>query len=101
MDQIFGIDRYGKFTKPNKIWGTKMGVFPKPSLPNFKLFNLLSWRHEIFKVTKYKKTIKFDQIWGFQNRIEVFSNEAAKIQNFLTILVRQMKFLEMAIRKIR
>ena len=46
MDQIFEISRYEKETKPNKNWG-----FPS----KFKLFNILSWTHEIFKVTEYKK----------------------------------------------
>ena len=35
--------------------------------PNIKLFNLLSYTHEIFKVSKYKGKIKFDKIWGCQN----------------------------------
>ena len=32
-----------------------MGVSPKQGPPKFKLFSVLSWTHEIFKVTKYKK----------------------------------------------
>ena len=50
-----------------KIGGSKMGVSPKRGPPKFKVFNLLSWTHEIFKVTKYKRKIKFDQILGYQN----------------------------------
>ena len=58
MDQIFGrpIGRYEKYIKPNKIWGSKMGVFPKRDSLKFKLFNLLGWTHEMFKVTKIKKS---------------------------------------------
>ena len=41
----------------NKL--TKFGVhnegFPQTGLQNSKLFNFLSWKHEIFKTTKYKK----------------------------------------------
>ena len=77
-----------------------MWVSPKRGPSKFKLFNLLSWRYEIFKVIKYKKNTKFDEIWEFQNRSSP-SNEAAKIQNLLTILVRQMKFLGLTITKIR
>ena len=66
----------------------------------FKLFNLLSWRHEIFNVTKYKKKHKVDQIWGFQNQ-RLTPNEAAKIQNFLAVHIGQMKFLGLTITKIR
>ena len=66
MDQIFNIGRYEKETKPKKNWGSKMRVFPKWGPPNFKLFNLLSWTHKIFKVSKVKK--KIDQICGFQNQ---------------------------------
>ena len=47
-----------------KIGGSKMGASPKRGPPKFKLFNLISWTHEIFKVTKYKREITFDQIWG-------------------------------------
>ena len=43
-----------------------MGVFPKQDPPKFKLSNLLSWTRDIFKVSKYKEKIKFDQILGFQ-----------------------------------
>ena len=42
-----------------------MGVLRKQGPPKFKLFNLLSWTHEIFKVNKkHKRKIKFDKIWG-------------------------------------
>ena len=33
----------------------------------FKLFNHLCQTHEIFRVGKYYKNIKFDEIWGYQN----------------------------------
>ena len=48
MDQIFGIDKYEKYSKPNKIWDSKMGVWPKRGPQKFKLFNIFSWRHDIF-----------------------------------------------------
>ena len=44
-----------------------MRVPPKQGSPKFKLFNLLNWTHEIFKVTKYIKKIKFDQILRYRN----------------------------------
>ena len=50
-----------------KLGVPKSGFPPKRCPPKFKLFNLLSWTHEIFKVTKYKRKIKFDQILGYQN----------------------------------
>ena len=46
----------------------------------FKLFNPLSWTHETFKVSKYKK-IKFDKIWGHQNG-GLPLNDATKILPF-------------------
>ena len=62
MDLIFEIGRYQKQTKPNKNWGLQNGgVHPKQDPPKFKLSNLLSWTHEMFKVSKYKKT-KFETI---------------------------------------
>ena len=79
-----------------KVGGFKMEVFLEGGPPKIKFFNLLSWTHEIFKVTKCKRTIKFDQIWWYQNGRSP-SNEAAKIQIFLTICVRQMKFLKLTI----
>ena len=42
----------------------KWGVPPKRGLPKFKVFNRLSWKHEVFKVSKYKRKIKFDQSLG-------------------------------------
>ena len=70
-----------------------MGVFPKHDPPKFKLFNLLSWTRDIFKISIYKEKIKFDQILEFQNGRSP-PNEAAKIQNFLTTYAKQMKFWE-------
>ena len=35
-----------------------MGVLPKQGSPKVKLFNLLSWTHEIFKVSKNKTKTK-------------------------------------------
>ena len=45
-----------------QIEGATMGVFPQTGYPKFKLFKLLSQAHEIFKVSKYKENIKFDNI---------------------------------------
>ena len=64
MDQIFGLGRYQKLTKPNKNWGFKNRVSPKRALQNL---NFLSWTHEIFKVSRCKEKLKFDQVWGNQN----------------------------------
>ena len=83
-----------------KFGVSKWGLPPNKALQNLKLLNPLSWRHENFKVTIYKKKIKFDQIRQFQNWRSP-QNKAAKIQNFLTILVTQMKFLGLTITKIR
>ena len=90
MNQIFEIGRYQNKTKPKKNWGYQNGGSPKQGLPKVKLFNLLSWTHEIFKVSIYKKKINFNQILGYQYGGP--PNEATKIQNFLTTLVRHMKF---------
>ena len=62
MDQILRMGSYQKQTKSNKNWGSKMGVLPKWCPPKFKLFNLLRWTHEIFKVSKYKGKIEFETI---------------------------------------
>ena len=45
-----------------------MAVAFKQGLPKLKIFNLLSWTHEFFKVSKYKKKIKLDKIWAYQDR---------------------------------
>ena len=46
----------------------------------FKLFNHLCQTHEIFRIGKYYKKIKFDKAWGYQNGGSP-SNGAAKILN--------------------
>ena len=56
-----------------------MGVSPQTGPPKFKIFNLLSYANEIFKLSKHKEKIKFDRIWGYQNGDP--PNEPAKIQN--------------------
>ena len=33
-------------------------VPPEPGLPKFKVFNFLSWKHELFNTSKYKRKIK-------------------------------------------
>ena len=56
-----------------------MGGSSQTSLPKFKLFNLLIETNGFFKVSKYKRKIQFDQIWGYQSG--GFSlNGAAKFQ---------------------
>ena len=44
-----------------------MGGSPQTELKKFKLFNNLCQTHEIFRVDKYYKKIKFDKIWGYQS----------------------------------
>ena len=51
-----------------KIVGSKIGSLPKRGPPKFKIFNLLSWKHGVFKVSKFKRKIKFDQSLGIPNR---------------------------------
>ena len=58
-----------------------MEFLPKRCHPKFKLFNLLSWTHEVFKITEHKGKIKFKKIWVYQNGGSP-SNEANKILNF-------------------
>ena len=45
-----------------------MGILPKRGLPKFKLFDLLSWTNEIFKVGKHKGNTMFDNIWDTKMR---------------------------------
>ena len=92
MDQIFGIGRY-------ENWGFRNGVSPKRGPLKFQLFNYISWTHEIFKVTKYKKKNNLTKFGG--SKIGGTPNEATKIQNFLTMHVRQMRFFGLTIMKIR
>ena len=40
-----------------------MGVSPQTGPPKFKIFNLLSYTHEIFKVSKHKGKIKIWKFW--------------------------------------
>ena len=49
-----------------KIEGFKMEVPPNKAA-KIQTFQLLSWTHDIFKVSKYKRKIKFDQVLGYQN----------------------------------
>ena len=42
------------------MWGP-----PKQGPPKFKLFNLLSWTREIFRVEKYEEKIKFSKVWRY------------------------------------
>ena len=70
-----------------------MGGFPRKSPPKFKLFNLLSWTHEIFRVNKHKEKIKFDKILRYENRGIPLKRGHQK-SSFLTTHARHMKFLE-------
>ena len=40
---------------------------PQTGQKKFKLFNHLCQTHEIFRIGKYYKKIKFDKIWWHQN----------------------------------
>ena len=44
-----------------------MGSAPKRGLPKFKVFNISSWKHEVFQVSKYNGKIKFGQSLEYQN----------------------------------
>ena len=59
-----------------------MGGFSKRDPPKFKLLEILSRTHEIFKLSKYKAKIKFDKIWGYQ--IGVLPKYGHQKSNFLT-----------------
>ena len=72
-----------------------MEVPPKRGPPKFKLFNLSSWTHEIFKVNKYKGKIKFDKIWGHRNG-GVPLKRGRQNSNFLTTHARHIKFSGLA-----
>ena len=100
MDQIFGIGSYQNTNKLNKNWKVQNGCSPKQSPPKLKLFSLLSWTHETFKITRYIGKIKFDLIFGVP-KWDVPLNEAAKIQDFLTRHVRHMKCSGLTIMKTR
>ena len=69
MEQTFGM---GKFCIKNKLNLTKTGVprwrifLPQTSSPKPKLFNLLSFTHENFRVGKYEEKIKDGKIWDIK-----------------------------------
>ena len=44
-----------------------MGGSSERDHPKFKLYNLLSWTHKIFKVSNCKEKIKYENNWGYQN----------------------------------
>ena len=58
-----------------------MGGFLQTRPSKIRTFYLLSWTHEIFKVTKRKGKIIFGKIWGYQKERRPL-NEATKILNF-------------------
>ena len=66
-----------------------MGVSPKTGPQKFKLFNLSSKYHKIFKVSKHKGKVKFV---GAQ--IEGPPKRGRQNCNFLTTHVRHMKLSE-------
>ena len=49
----------------------------------FKNFNLFSWTHEIFKVSQYKRYIKFETFQGYQTG-DVPFKRGHQNTNFLT-----------------
>ena len=56
-DQFLSLDIKNKLTL-KKIRSSTMGISPKMGFPKFKLFNLLSYTHEIFKVSQYEGKAK-------------------------------------------
>ena len=72
-----------------------MGSTPKQSLPKFKVFNLLSWKHEAFKINKHKRKIKFDQSLGVPKWEFSPKTELPKF-NFLNSNATHMKFSALA-----
>ena len=55
MDQIFEWVDIRSKRNLTKIGAPKWGVPPKRGPLKLKLFNLLSWTHEIFEVSEYNK----------------------------------------------
>ena len=47
--------------------GKKMGGTPQTRRKEFKLSNHLCQTHEIFRVGKYYKKNKINEIWGYQS----------------------------------
>ena len=68
-----------------------MGHPPKRGLLKFKVFNLLSWKHEMFKVSKYKRNLNLSKVWGYQNWGFPLK-QGCRNSNFLTTDARDMKF---------
>ena len=83
-----------------KIGDSKMGVSSKQGPPKFKLLHLLIWTHKAFKLSKYIRKIKLDQIWGYQNGRSP-QTRPPKFKNLLTIHVKHMKFSGWTIMKAR
>ena len=69
-----------------------MGSTPKQGLPKFKIFNLLSWTHKMFKVSKYKRKTKFDQNLGLPKWRVSPQKRGRQNLNFLTTGAGQMEF---------
>ena len=55
---------------------------PQKGPPKFKNFNHSRKTHEIFRIEKNKSKIKYNKIWGYQNREGSPLNETTKIQPF-------------------
>ena len=61
--------------------GFNLGYLPQSGPPKFKLFNLLNWTHENFKVSKCQKKKNLTK-FGSTEIGRSPSNRASKIQNF-------------------
>ena len=64
-----------------------MGNPPNWGFSNFKVFNLLNQKHEVFKISKYKRNINFDKMGSFPPEV------GRQNSNFLTTDARHMNFL--------
>ena len=64
---------------------------PQAVPPKFKVFNLFSWKLEVFEESRYKKNLKFDQSLGYQN-VGFPPKRNGQNSNFLTTDARHMEF---------
>ena len=49
--------------------------------------------NEIFRIQNYEDKVKFDKIWGYQNK-GISLQRGCQNSNFLTTHAKQMKFSE-------
>ena len=67
-----------------------MGGPPHTGPSKFKLFNLFSWTHQIFKTSQYTEKINLTKFGG--SKMGGPPKESRQKSNFLTLHVRHMKF---------